>query len=702
MTDPTSDAPKSAPADLSIRAARQPIRGRMSLVWLVPILALVVSLGVALKAYSDRGPLIEVAFRDATGIVPGETMLKFREVAVGVAESVRFSEDLREVLVAIRVSPDVAPFIDTDAQFWLVSPEVSARGISRLDTVLTGAFIEGQWDVDITTPSARFTALENPPVARFADGGTTVQLNIADASSLSEGAPVLFRGLEVGTLSNLRLDGDGAGALVDAFVQSPHDLRLTTGTRFWDISGFSVSVGASGLSFDVRSIAALVSGGIEFADIVSGGQPIQPGHAYRLYDDEEAARAAILLDDTETAVQVSLLLDGSILGLSIGDDVQYRGLRVGLVSDFSAVISDGPHGRRDVGLLISLSLQPGRLGLRADTTYAETLAFLSERVALGLRGRIASTGLFGTTLIVELVELPDAPVATIDFGYDPLPLLPSTASNIADASSTAEGLLSRVGALPIEELMQAAIRLFNVGTDLVGRDSTQAAPDRLVEILDQVSALINSDDVQAIPATTRTAIDELSAFLIDLRTAALPAQIATFIQTASEAVDAVTLAAEGVPPVLVGLGNFAEMGAALPLAELTTRANDLLTTLDTVFGSPEVAALPGEVGNTLVELRGALIELREGGAVESVNTALAAARSAAESVAETASRLPSVLERLESAVRGVDGVIAAYGERSDFNEETIGALREIRRAAAAAGSLARTLERDPSALILGR
>ena len=60
--------------------------------------------------------------------------------------AVRFTRDLQRVVVDIRVDKDIASFIDDDAEFWIVRPQVSAQGISRLDTVLTGAFIEGYWD----------------------------------------------------------------------------------------------------------------------------------------------------------------------------------------------------------------------------------------------------------------------------------------------------------------------------------------------------------------------------------------------------------------------------------------------------------------------------------------------------------------------------------------------------------------------------
>ena len=119
-----TDTPPPEPAPLQpAETARQPAaraaRAGVSMVWLVPIIALIVTLGVGWNLIASRGTLISVAFKDATGITPGETALKFREITVGKVESVRFTEDLQQVLVNMRVDKDLAPYIDKEAQFWI-------------------------------------------------------------------------------------------------------------------------------------------------------------------------------------------------------------------------------------------------------------------------------------------------------------------------------------------------------------------------------------------------------------------------------------------------------------------------------------------------------------------------------------------------------------------------------------------------------
>src|SRR5690606_13124269 len=76
MTDrpspPRSDAPLK-PAEPARKPANRAVRAGLPLIWLVPIAALIVTLGVGWNMIAGRGTLVSVAFKDATGITPGET-----------------------------------------------------------------------------------------------------------------------------------------------------------------------------------------------------------------------------------------------------------------------------------------------------------------------------------------------------------------------------------------------------------------------------------------------------------------------------------------------------------------------------------------------------------------------------------------------------------------------------------------------------
>jgi len=60
-----------------------------SLIWLAPLFALAVSLGVAWNSWSSKGPLVELILESASGIEIGKTVLKHKDVEIGKRHRLR-------------------------------------------------------------------------------------------------------------------------------------------------------------------------------------------------------------------------------------------------------------------------------------------------------------------------------------------------------------------------------------------------------------------------------------------------------------------------------------------------------------------------------------------------------------------------------------------------------------------------------------
>lgn len=782
MTDnSTSLKPASPVRKTAARAARAGV----NVVWLVPILALVVTLGVAWNSFAERGKVIEVEFADATGISPGETALRFREITVGQVEAVRFTSDLSRVVVEIRVDKDVAKYIDSDAQFWIVRPQVSAQGVTRLDTVLTGSFIEGYWDAEVKDDATQFAGLERPPLIREDAKGSWVRLTMQEAEGISPGAPVMFHGVQVGRLENLRLSDEDDGVVVDAFIEAPHDQRLTTATVFWDTSGFSVSLGARGVSLNVNSLSSLLQGGVSFDTFVSGGDPIQRGQTFVLQPDEDTARANVFVNDRQGQLRLSMTLDGAVQGLEKGAEVLFKGVRVGNVSSLKSAIDPDGDGA-EVRQTVTLDISPLKLGLDLDASPDEALDFLQDQVEAGLRARVTSSGLFGTTLMVELVDIPDAEPARIDTEATPLPRIPSVDAELSDFSQTAEGLLTRVGNLPIEEVLKSATDMMDSVTALATSQDTRAIPQDLRAAIEDAQVTLSdirgmvgefrdsgaADNAGEALGTAREVADKLNAALENLpaimqsiqkastsvedvdfasigaqidatlqdvrdivgtpEAEALPEKVATLVETlnstaaqidtlaseiqasgagqnlgrmvdeATSAFRSVQDAAADVPEMVDQIDAAAAEVEQFDFAAISTQVEGILADLRAMLGSEDAEQLPRNLSNTLEAASGLLNDLRDGNAAGSLNNALDSASVAADEVAKSVQQLPALIQRLQATAARADAVMAAYGDRSAFNNETINMLRELRRATESFGSLARMIERNPRAFILGR
>ncbi|SPH23765.1 Paraquat-inducible protein B [Defluviimonas aquaemixtae] len=694
MTDPR-------PSQLDVSTGRQSPWRNLSVIWLIPVLALAISLGLAWRTYSDRGVPIEITFQNASGVAPGETTLRYRDVVIGTVEQVSFTEDLAQVVVRARVEKEFAPYLDEDAEFWVVRPQVSARGISGLSTVLSGVYIEGAWNQEKGIARQVFAGADGPPLAQPGRAGKRITLVAEDGRLISEGAPIYFRGIEVGRLERPRLTVSSDSIVVDAFIESPHDRRLNTATRFWDTSGFSVSLGAQGLSLDFESIASVVAGGITFDSVYEGGTPVNAGHVFTIYSGEAEARKSLHTRGSESAVLVAAEFGDSVGGLEPGAEVVFGGLAVGEVTALSSQIVDTEEGP-ELHLMANLAIDPARLGLGREAGLEEMLDFFEGATEKGLRARLATANLFSSALVVELVELPDAEPASLDRNATPLPILPSVPSELPDFTATAEGLLERVNSLPIEELIDQAIRLMASVEALASSESTRAAPDAAVALLEDTRALVNDEAMRALPGELRDVVAELRSVVSELNSRGTVTNVAEAVEKANAAIANLATASEDFPELVEDLRQLAAKANSLEAEELLAAATRVLDSADQVISSDAARDLPPALNAALGEVRATLSELREGGAVENANAAMTSARNAADAVADAAEGLPDLSARLERLVSQSEALIGAYGARSTFNEESMAALREMRGAARAVAQLARALERNPSSLLTGR
>ncbi len=681
MTDPTGPAP------LDVRPARGNPLARLSLVWLVPLFALIVSLSVAWQSYSNRGTLIEIVFDDASGIAAGETVIKYRDVNIGRVEDVRFSAGLDVVIVEARINKDIAPYLDDDAQFWVVTPDVSVRGISGLETVLSGVFIEGSWDTEADVAQTQFVGLDEPPLTTARQRGTAIVLRAQDGSALATGAPILHKGIQVGYLEAPELAISGRNVMVNGFIEAPYDRVLTTNTRFWDTSGFSISLGPGGVSLDVNSLASLIEGGVAFDTVVSGGAPVRDGQIFNLFDSAETARES-LFDDGPGGelLNVSVLFDGSVNGLTVGSDVRFQGITIGEVIDLSAVVSEEDEADTRIQLRAILGIDPTRLGMQDDATPEFALDFLDDYVAQGLRARLATGNILSGALVVQLTELPDATAATLDRTGEPYPIVPSAPSAITDVADTADDVLQRINDLPIEDLLESAISLMNSIESLANDEQLRQTPESLVALLDQTRSFIASEDIQNVAPDVRAILAQIEGQIAALAEADVIAGTGRVVAQAEELAATLRATSSNWPEISDQVRVLLETANALELASLTDGANTALDQINLLLQSDGITSLPEQLSSTLAsaqmaaadlqallaaeatqaipvgaqdvinQINALLVEVEQAGLVDTFGAAAQSAASAAAALEEGTASVPDILAQAETFVANANAL----------------------------------------------
>jgi paraquat-inducible protein B len=244
---------------------RQREPSRFSLIWLVPIVAALIAGWLVWQQYWKMGPAIVVQFRDGSGLIANQTVVKYRGVRVGNVRSVELSADTRQVTVTLRLERSAAALARDGSAFWVVRPELGTSGLHGLETIVSGPYIQVQLGNTNAAAQKDFTGLEEAPILPSVNGGTEFVLSTSGIHSLAHGSPVFYRGMEVGLVEYLSLNTDST--LVDAhiLIKSKFADLIRINTVFWNAGGINVDLRLLGLSFNAENLKSVVIGGIAFA-----------------------------------------------------------------------------------------------------------------------------------------------------------------------------------------------------------------------------------------------------------------------------------------------------------------------------------------------------------------------------------------------------------------------------------------------------
>lgn len=458
MSDPDVSAPDSraaAPPDAALPEPHivRSARPRLSLVWLVPLLALAIGASLVVRSILQTGPRIEIEFHTAEGLEAGKTEVRYKEVVIGRVQAVTLRDDRQHVIAEVQLDRAAAGVAVDDTSFWVVRPRVGVGGISGIGTLLSGAYIGVDAGVSSEARS-RFTGLEVAPYVLRGEPGSVFILRAADLGSLDVGSPIYYRRTRVGRVVGYTLDAPHDELSVKIFIEAPYTTLVTPQTRFWNASGVDLSIDANGLSVNTQTVASVLAGGIAFEQPVDSPRATAAagGTGFTLFADRKTAMAP----PRGPALPVRLVFDGSLRGLAPGAPIDFQGVEIGSVRS-AALHHDAEHRRYPVQVLADL--YPLRLAtLRSGSPTAKAKdsdqALLQRLVDSGLRAQLRSGNLLTGQLYVAMDFYPKAPPHQLKLqgGVLTLPTVPGTLSELQ--SQVAE-IVAKLSRLPFDDIGRA-------------------------------------------------------------------------------------------------------------------------------------------------------------------------------------------------------------------------------------------------------
>jgi paraquat-inducible protein B len=519
MKSSATDEPR-APGQAPVKTRRFSI----SLVWIVPIVAVLVGISLVVHNLMQEGPTIIVNFKTGSGLTANKTEVKYRNVVIGQVTDVELSGDQKSVDATIKLSKQAETFTREDSQFWVVRPRIGAGGVSGIDTLLSGDYIGA--DVGQSDGRAKnFKGLENPPPITYGEPGKRFMLHAPDLGSLDIGSPVYYRKIPVGQVVTYALNPEGKGVDIEVFIHAPNDAFVTENTRFWNASGIDINVGANGFAVKTESLSTLLVGGIAFRapDYSPNDVAAADDKDFELFADQQSA----LAPPNGKAQYMVLRFEQSLRGLKVDAPVEFLGMEIGRVVGINL---DFDAKKRTFPLNVGIVIYPRRLGQAYKKMLTEFkhdpndeaagIRLLGTFVDNGLRAQARSGNLLTGQLYVALDFFPKAEKVAFDPTARPV-VLPTVPGSLEQLQEKLEAMVNKINALPIERIagnldsnlveLRKGLTQFNAKT-LPGVQSTLADVSKTLQ---SASSTLAEDSPQREKLTET--LDELGRMSRSLR-----------------------------------------------------------------------------------------------------------------------------------------------------------------------------------------
>jgi paraquat-inducible protein B len=469
--------------------ARVKRHGLFSWVWLIPVVAAGLVVYLAYSTVSHNGPEVTLTLSTAEGLVVDQTQVKHRAVPLGTVEGIRLADDMRRVVVKLRMRGEARSVLTDHARFWVVRPRLTAGSFTGLETLVSGAYIE----VDPGAPGGKkqrhFEGLEDPPGHESDEPGTVYALRAGRLGSLTAGAPVYNRDVEVGELLSYDLSSEPGKVSMRVFVREPFDKLVHQQTRFWNVSGLSVAMGPEGLHVELESIQALISGGIAFeTSPANQHDPPAPENAtFTLYGSKDRA------DDARYRESVPFVtyFDTSIAGLKRGSPVQLDGVQVGMVGDVRLSFDAQTHKPL---ARVAFTVQPERLVNPSDPGTAALGDTLRQALAEpGLRAQLESSSFLTGTKDVALYDARDAKAGPLAREGDAT-VVPGEGAGMDAMAASLSDVANKMEKIPFEAIGRNVNAALTTVQHLAMEIDTNATPalQQLPGVLDGVSRAVQN------------------------------------------------------------------------------------------------------------------------------------------------------------------------------------------------------------------
>ncbi|WP_017430447.1 intermembrane transport protein PqiB [Vreelandella jeotgali] len=509
------DTASTDDASSGLNRAKTSAQAKLSPIWIIPLIAIAIGMWLVYDNYTSRGTRIQLTMENAEGIEAGKTLIRTRNVEVGKVKSVQLSDDLSQAVISAQIHPEAESTLTEDSRFWVVKPRIGREGISGLNTVLSGAYIQlepGSSD----TLKRKFEVSDVPPVAPAGEAGLQLTLLSKLGNSMKVGDPVSYQGYTVGRVEEVDFDPQKRQVSHQVFIEKPYTSLVTDNTRFWNSSGLDVQLDADGIQVNLDSLETLLGGGVSFgvpADLPKGQAiDVDRDNPFTLYANQDSARQGTF----DRYMRYVLLVDDTVRGLKEGAPVEFRGVRVGTVAavpwNFTA---PQPDSRSSFAIPVLIRIEPQRLGVTGKTLDLDEWQSRFDRLfGIGLRATLKNGNLLTGAMFVDL-NFEDTSDKQASDGQTPdkqhvsetfagVEVFPTTTGGFAQIQAQITQLLDKLNGLEVDPLIDGLDR---------NMQAAEATLNEVQSVSESLNTLLDDPETRDIGGNLNATLKDLSTTL---------------------------------------------------------------------------------------------------------------------------------------------------------------------------------------------
>jgi len=505
--------------------------GFITSIWVVPFIAVIISLSLAYNHFSQLGPEIKIYFDASAGLKVGQSKVKYRNVDVGVVSKILLNDD-DGVIVLVRMDKGTKKYLNNETKFWIVKPEVDSSGVSGLETILTGTYINLFTQKDASYKKV-FKGLEKPYEVH--DSGYRFTLTTNKATNVKIASPIYYRNIQIGKVEKIGLDED-LSLTIGIVIKKEYRKFINRSTKFWVQSVMDFNFENSNFNMNLAPLSHMLKGGVEiFTNPHETDIKIPKNFRFTLYPNKVSSLNKKIGLGGEYIRKFEIHFDDRLSKLEMYASVKFNGYIVGEVTNIK----------------FNYNSQLGKIHSTVDVNI-DTSAFkdnntpkingfdhLKEAVKKGLRARVDEENPLTGTLFVDLDFIKDANNSKqITYLANQKYRLPSYRMKESKIMENVNEIMEKIKELPLAELLTSTNALI---------DNSNEPLTQLLSELQMSVKLINQmlakNDTQNLPKELNRSIERLNGLLLstkhlvdgDKQKSLLASQLSTMLKELTQA-----------------------------------------------------------------------------------------------------------------------------------------------------------------------